>query len=93
MILTDTLEGTDLIHPVYQVVYINHEIDIKCNSYGPTTWFKDGDKISNEFLKENNVYIQKASNEHSGVYNCEGKTSGNNIFSKNAKVLIAGNHL
>ncbi len=89
LLFPGTPQKDDNVHPVYQVVYLSKKINIKCESSGPTVWYKDGEKLSSSFIKKKDIYIKKALEVHHGVYTCEGTTPDGEQFRQDAILLVA----
>ena len=63
---------------------------INCNSRSTKTWYKDKERVSQAYLKANNIYIDRAFPPHSGDYVCEGQFANSKKFTAKATVLVAG---
>ncbi len=81
---------SDLVYPIYQIVYKKNSVYIYCNSFGRKTWFKDAVEVSNSLLLRNDIFISKAYDNHIGVYTCRGTLRSGSTFEINSTLLVAG---
>jgi len=79
-----------VINPSYLVVEQGKAIILNCNSKDMKVWYKKKERVSQGYLKVNNILITHAYNYHAGEYTCHGKLENGKKFTATATVHVAG---